>query len=77
MSIAPHDTLGAELARLADEDLALREELAADGSLFEGYHPRMEALHGRNAARLREQASALRDVALHELDHRSSSTASD
>ena len=24
-----------------------------------------------NAARLREQASALRDVALHELDHRS------
>lgn len=30
-----------------------------------------------NAARLREQASVLRDVALHELDHRSSPTASD
>jgi hypothetical protein len=29
-----------------------------------------------NAARLREQASVLRDVALHELDHRSSPTAS-
>jgi hypothetical protein len=30
-----------------------------------------------NAARLREQASVLHDVALHELDHRSSPTASD
>ena len=30
-----------------------------------------------NAARLREQASVLRDAALHELDHRSSPTARD
>ena len=30
-----------------------------------------------NAARLREQANVLHDVALHELDHRSSPTASD
>jgi hypothetical protein len=34
------------------EDRATREELASDGSLFEGYHPRMEAVHRRNAARL-------------------------
>ena len=30
-----------------------------------------------NAARLREQASVLRDVALHELDHRGAPTAGD
>ncbi len=30
-----------------------REELAADGSLFEGYHPRMEQVHRKNADRLR------------------------
>jgi hypothetical protein len=37
---------------MARDDLALREELARDGSLFDGYHPRMAALHQRNAARL-------------------------
>jgi hypothetical protein len=43
-----------ELLALEDRDLRLRSELAADGSLFEGYHPRMEAVHRENAARLRE-----------------------
>jgi hypothetical protein len=43
-----------ELLALRDEDTALRSELAADGSLFDGYHPRMEAVHHANAARLRE-----------------------
>jgi len=33
-------------------DLALREDLARNGSLFQGYHPGMETLHQRNAARL-------------------------
>ena len=37
-----------------EHDQALRAELAADGSLFEGYHPRMAAVHDANAARLRE-----------------------
>lgn len=37
-----------------DHDQAVRAELAADGSLFEGYHPRMAAVHDANAARLRE-----------------------
>lgn len=37
---------------MAAEDQRVREELAADGSLFEDYHPRMEAVHRRNAARL-------------------------
>ena len=39
-------------------DLSLRDELARDGSLFDGYHPRMEELHKRNAARLREIIAA-------------------
>ena len=30
----------------------IREELASDGSLFEGYHPRMREVHERNAASL-------------------------
>ena len=35
------------------EDDYVREELAADGSLYEGYHPRMEQTHRNHAARLR------------------------
>jgi Family of unknown function (DUF6624) len=36
-----------------EEDERVRAVLAADGSLFEGYHPRMDAVHRKNAARLR------------------------
>jgi hypothetical protein len=39
---------------MRDEDQAVRAELAADGALFDGYHPRMEEVHRRNAARLAE-----------------------
>ncbi len=42
-----------ELLFMEEEDLRVRAELAADGSLFDGYHPRMEEVHRRNAARLR------------------------
>lgn len=41
-----------ELMAMRAEDLRVREELAADGSLFDGYHPRMREVHERNAARL-------------------------
>src|SRR5438270_2438863 len=41
-----------ELLTMAEEDRRVRAELAADGSLFEGYHPTMQAVHDRNAARL-------------------------
>ncbi len=41
-----------ELTALAAEDQRVRAELAADGSLYDGYHPVMEAVHRRNAARL-------------------------
>lgn len=42
-----------ELIRMDEHDQAVRAELIADGSLFEGYHPRMAAVHDENAARLR------------------------
>jgi hypothetical protein len=41
-----------ELLAMAAEDLRVRQELADEGSLYEGYHPRMEAVHRENAARL-------------------------
>jgi hypothetical protein len=47
-----------ELLAMEREDLRVRAELAADGSLFEGYHPRMEAVHRRNALRLLEVIDA-------------------
>lgn len=44
--------LADELLAMAAEDLRVRERLAADGSLFETYHPEMRAVHERNADRL-------------------------
>lgn len=44
--------IAADLIGMAAADAALREELACEGSLFDGYHPRMERLHLQNAARL-------------------------
>ena len=46
------DRIRTELIAMAHEDQTLREELARDGSLFDGYHPRMRAVHERNAQRL-------------------------
>lgn len=46
------DTVSRELLALEAEDQRVRAELAADGSLFQGYHPRMQAVHDANAARL-------------------------
>lgn len=42
------------LLALQERDLALRTELQADGTLFRGYHPRMESVHRDNARQLRE-----------------------
>lgn len=46
-------TLRAELIAMDDHDQTVRAELAADGSLYDGYHPRMAAVHDANAARLK------------------------
>ena len=43
-----------ELVATAEEDQRVRAELAADGSLFGGYHERVKAVHDENAARLVE-----------------------
>ena len=54
LTLAMNEQLAAELLAMKAEDLRVRDELAGDGSLFDGYHPRMEEVHRRNAARLRE-----------------------
>jgi len=41
-----------ELLALVEEDQQLRAELATEGSLFDGFHPRMRAVHEANAERL-------------------------
>lgn len=43
------DALRQRLLSLAEQDLATRERLAADGILFGGYHPEMRAVHEQNA----------------------------
>lgn len=48
-----NEALSKELVALAKTDFSVRDELVADGSLCNhGYHPRMEAVHKFNAARL-------------------------
>ncbi|MBD9356207.1 DUF6624 domain-containing protein [Methylomonas albis] len=48
-----NETLSQELVAMAKNDLSVREALVADGSLGRAlYHPRMEAVHIGNAARL-------------------------
>ena len=42
-----------ELRAMDRYDQEVRTELARDGSLFDGYHPRMAAVHDANAARLK------------------------
>jgi hypothetical protein len=44
--------LADELLAMAAEDLRVREQLAKDGSLYDGYHPKMRAVHEGNADRL-------------------------
>ncbi len=53
-SVREPEQLASELLAMAANDLRVRKELAADGSLFAGYHPRMQAVHDNNAARLTE-----------------------
>ena len=49
-----HPELRTQLLALAAEDRQVRSEIAAAGELSQfGYHPRMEEVHRRNAARLR------------------------
>jgi hypothetical protein len=49
-----NEALRAELVAMRAEDLRVREELLGSGQLGNGYSPTMEAVHRRNAQRLRE-----------------------
>jgi hypothetical protein len=49
-----NEELRRELLSMRQKDLLVREELLAAGELGGPYHPRMEAIHVKNAARLRE-----------------------
>lgn len=49
-----NDALRQELLAMRNEDLRVREELIASGELGGEYVPKMEAVHKRNASRLRE-----------------------
>lgn len=53
-----NDELRAELLSMAATDQRVRSELVEEGTLFDGYHPRMADVHHRNASRL----SAIMDV---------------
>lgn len=46
------ETLATQLIDMAEADRRLRDLLARDGTLFDGYHPAMRALHEQNARRL-------------------------
>ena len=47
-----NETLRGELLAMRAEDLRVRDELAQEGVLGEGYEPRMEQVHLHNATRL-------------------------
>jgi hypothetical protein len=49
-----NDNLRIKLLAWIAEDDATAQRLASDGSLFDGYHPEMEAVHRENARRLAE-----------------------
>ena len=49
-----NEELSRELIAMRDEDMRVRSELVAANELGGAYVPRMEAVHIRNAARLRE-----------------------
>lgn len=52
-----NETLRVELLAMREEDLTVRNELLESGELGGAYVPRMEAVHVKNAARLRELIS--------------------
>ena len=49
-----NEALRQELLALRAADEERREELVREGTLWDGYHPRMQEVHDRNAARLQE-----------------------
>ena len=52
--LMPQINLQDELIAMVAEDRRVSQELATDGRLFEGYHPKMAEVHKRNGKRLGE-----------------------
>jgi len=48
-----NSALREELVAMEQQDQDVRSELAANGTLFDGYHPRMQAVHKEHAKHLR------------------------
>jgi hypothetical protein len=48
-----NEDLRRELLSMRKEDVRVRAEIIKNSSLFDGYHPRMEEVHVRNASRLK------------------------
>jgi hypothetical protein len=49
-----NEELRRELLAMATLDLQVRADLIERGVIYDGYHPEMEAIHVRNASRLKE-----------------------
>lgn len=49
-----NEELRRELVAMSALDLEVRQNLIARGVIYDGYHPEMEAIHVRNASRLKE-----------------------
>lgn len=54
MTSCQNEELRCELLEMAARDLEVREDLISRGVLNDGYHPEMEAIHTRNASRLKD-----------------------
>lgn len=54
-----NDALRTELLSMADTDQGVRADLVREGTLFDGYHPRMANIHHANARRLSEIMDAV------------------
>jgi hypothetical protein len=50
-----NEELRRELLAMAALDLDVRQNLIRRGVIYDGYHPEMEAIHVRNASRLKEK----------------------
>lgn len=69
------DNIRSELLFMAAEDLRVRSELAAGGSLFQGYHPRMRAIHDAHAQRLGRILDALGWPGMSQVGHEAAEAA--
>jgi hypothetical protein len=49
-----YDEIIQDLLKMYQKDIHIREELAKTGELYEGYHPKMEQVHNKNASRLEQ-----------------------